>query len=95
MHLKYTGYISVKWPLFGGLPCGLGYGNMDSDVWSCKCPIGNVFFRGYIQGLTLGGEHWGMASLFVPWDVLFQMALKHNSFFTWRNSLEVFCPRIP
>ena len=43
----------------------------------------------------LGGEHWGMVSLFVPWDVLFQMAMKHNSFFTWRNSLEVFCPRIP
>ena len=33
-HLKETGYISVKWPLFGGLPCGLGYGNMDSEVWS-------------------------------------------------------------
>ena len=29
------------------------------------------------------------------WDALFQMAMKHNSFFTWRNSLEVFCPRIP
>ena len=52
-----------------------------------KCPIGNVFFRGYIQGL--------MDFLFVPQDVLFQMAMKHNSFFTWRNSLEVFCPRIP
>ena len=36
-----------------------------------------------------------MVSLFVPWDVLFQMAMKHNSFFTWRNSLEVFCPRMP
>ena len=33
-HLKQTGYISVKWPLFGGLPCGLGYGNMDSEVRS-------------------------------------------------------------
>ena len=33
-HLKMTGYISVKRPLFGGLPCGLGYGNMDSEVWS-------------------------------------------------------------
>ena len=32
--LKYTGYISVKMPLFGGLPCGFGYGNMDSEVWS-------------------------------------------------------------
>ena len=51
--------------------------------------------RGYIQGLTLGGEHWGMVSLFVQQDVLFQMAMKHNSFFTWRNSLEVFCPRMP
>ena len=43
----------------------------------------------------LGGEHWGMVSLFVPWDVWFQMAMKRNSFFTCRNSLEVFCPRIP
>ena len=51
--------------------------------------------RGYIQGLTLGGEHSGMDSFFVPREVLFQMALKHNSFFTWRNSREVFCPRIP
>ena len=25
---------SVKVPLFGGLPCGLGYGNMHSEVWS-------------------------------------------------------------
>ena len=33
-HLKQTGYISVKRPLFGGLPCGLGCGNMDSGVWS-------------------------------------------------------------
>ena len=33
-HLKESGYILVKRPLFGGLPCGLGYGNMDSDVWS-------------------------------------------------------------
>ena len=32
--LNETGYISVKRPLFGGLPCGLGYGNMDSEVWS-------------------------------------------------------------
>ena len=36
-----------------------------------------------------------MVSLFVPWDVLFQMAMKHNSSFTCRNSLEVFCPLIP
>jgi len=35
------------------------------------------------------------AGLFVQQDVLFQMAMKHNSFFTWRNSLEVFCPLIP
>ena len=33
-HLKWTGYISVKMPLLGGFPCGLGYGNMDSVVWS-------------------------------------------------------------
>ena len=70
-HLKYTGYISVKMPLFGGLPCGLGYGNMDSELWSWKCPIGNVFFRVYIQGLMLGAEHWGMVSLFVHWAVFF------------------------
>ena len=68
---------------------------MDSEVWSRKCPIGKVSLRGYIQGLTLGGEHSGMDSFFVPREVLFQMALKHNSFFTWRNSREVFCPRIP
>ena len=43
----------------------------------------------------LGGEHWGMVSLFVHWDVLLQTAMKHNSFFTCRNSLEVFCPLIP
>ena len=43
----------------------------------------------------LGGEHWGMVSLFVPWDVLFQMAKKQNSFFIFRNSLEVFCPLMP
>ena len=43
----------------------------------------------------LGGEHWGMVSLFVHWDVLYQMARKHSSTFTCRNSLEVFCPRIP
>ena len=36
-----------------------------------------------------------MDCLFVPWDVLFQMAMKHNSSFTCRNSLEVFCPLIP
>ena len=36
-----------------------------------------------------------MDSFFVPREVLFQMALKHNSFFTWRNSLEGFCPLIP
>ena len=57
--------------------------------------MGNVFVKGYIQGLMLGGEHWGMDCLFVPWDVLFQMAMKHNSSFTCRNSLEVFCPLIP
>jgi len=39
----------------------------------------------------LGGEHWGMVSLFVHWDVLFQMSMKHNSFFIIRISLEVFC----
>ena len=33
-HLKETGYISVEVPLFAGLPCALGYGNMDSEVWS-------------------------------------------------------------
>jgi len=43
----------------------------------------------------LGGEHWGMVSLFVHWDVLLQTAMKHNLFFTCRNSLEVFCPLIP
>ena len=43
----------------------------------------------------LGGEHWGMVSLCVPRDVLFLTSMKHNSFFTWRNSLEVFCPLIP
>ena len=43
----------------------------------------------------LGEKHCGMESFFVHWDALFQMAMKHNSFFTWRNSLEVFCPRIP
>ena len=36
-----------------------------------------------------------MVSLFVPWDVLFQMAKKLNSFFIFRNSLEVFCPLMP
>ena len=36
-----------------------------------------------------------MVSLFVPRDVLFQMAMKHKSFFTCSNSLEVFCPLIP
>jgi len=36
-----------------------------------------------------------MDFLFVHQDVLFQMAMKHNSFFTWRTSLEVFCPLIP
>ena len=36
-----------------------------------------------------------MVSLFLPWDVLFQIAMKHKSFFTCRNSLEVFCPLIP
>jgi len=36
-----------------------------------------------------------MVSLFVHWDVLYQMARKHSSTFTCRNSLEVFCPRIP
>ena len=36
-----------------------------------------------------------MVSLFVPWDVLFQMAKKQNSFFIFRNSLEVFCPLMP
>ena len=55
-HLKWTVYISVKVPLFGGLPCGLGYGNVDSEVWSWIIPIGTVFFRGYIQGLMLGGD---------------------------------------
>jgi len=93
-HLKYTCNISVKMPLFGGLPCSLGYGNMHAQMWSCKWTIGNVFLRGSIQGLLLGGEHWGMVSFFVPWDILFQMALKHNSFFTCRNSLEILCPRI-
>ena len=68
---------------------------MDSEVWSWKCPIGNVFLRSYILGLMLGGEHCCMVSLFVPQEVLFQMSMKHNSFFTCRNSLEVFCPRIP
>jgi hypothetical protein len=48
-----------------------------------------------MQGLMLGGEHWGMVSLFVPWDVLFQTAMKHNLFFTCRNSLEVLFPLIP
>ena len=94
-HLKYTGYISVKMPLFGGLPFGLGYGNMYSEVWSRKCPIGNGSIRCYMQGLMPGGEHWGMVSLFVHRDILFQMAMKHTSFFTWRNTLGVFCPRIP
>jgi len=42
----------------------------------------------------LGGEHWGMDSFFVPWDVLFQIAMSHNFYFTFRNSLEEFCPRI-
>ena len=32
-HLKESGYILVKRPLFGGLPCGLGYGNIYSEVW--------------------------------------------------------------
>ncbi len=45
-----------------------------------KISIGNVFFSGKIQGLLLGGEHWGMVSLCVPWDVLFQMAMKRNFF---------------
>ena len=36
-----------------------------------------------------------MVSLFMHQVVLFQMAMKHNSFVTWRNSLEVFCPLIP
>ena len=36
-----------------------------------------------------------MVSLCVPRDVLFLTSMKHNSFFTWRNSLEVFCPLIP
>ena len=43
----------------------------------------------------LGGEHGGMVSLLVPQEVFFQMAMKHNLFFTCRNSLEVFCPLIP
>ena len=43
----------------------------------------------------LEGEHWGMDFFFVHQDVLFQMAMKHNSFFTWSDSLEVFCPLIP
>ena len=68
---------------------------MYSVVWSRKCPIGNGSIRCYMQGLMPGGEHWGMVSLFVHRDVLFQMAMKHKSFFTWRNSLGVFCSRIP
>ena len=36
-----------------------------------------------------------MVSLCVPRDVLFLTSMKHNSFFTWRNSLEVFCPLMP
>ena len=43
----------------------------------------------------LGEKHCGMESFFGHWDALFQMAMKHNSFFTWRSSLEVFCPLNP
>jgi len=43
----------------------------------------------------LGGEHWGMVSLFVPRDILLLTSMKRNSFFKCRNSLEWFCPVIP
>jgi len=36
-----------------------------------------------------------MVSLFVQQDVLFQMAMKQNSFFIFRKSIEVFCPLMP
>ena len=43
--------------------------------------MGNVFVKGYIQGLMLGGEHWGMVSLLVPWEVFFPNGREAQFFF--------------
>ena len=60
-----------------------------------KVPHWECLLQGFHPGPPAWGEHWGMVALFVHREVLFHIAMKHNSFFTCRNSLEVFCPLIP
>ena len=79
----------LKFLCFGWLAYGSGYRHVCSWESRCSFPLWNIFFSGDIKGLVLGWMQWGMFLLFVLWDEVFQMAVKHESFVTCRKIIEV------
>ena len=58
-------------------------------------PLENVYFSGYIDGLMLGGKHWGMVSLFVHWDDVLKNGHEAQKFFICSKIFEVSCTLVP
>jgi len=71
----------LKWLFFGGLAYDFSYWNVYSEAWSCNFPLCNIFLSGAIEGLLLCWWQWGIDSLLVLWDAVFQMAIIHEPFF--------------
>lgn len=55
----------------------------------------DIFFRSDIKVLLLGWMRWGMVSMFVLWEYVFQMAMRQESFFTCGKTLEVVSSQVP
>ena len=52
-------------------------------------PPFKCYFRVDIEGLTLAGRQKGLFSWFGLWNEVFQMGIRHESFFMSRKKIEV------
>ena len=89
IHLKYRGSILVKIPLLW-MSC------MWFQLWKyifisveLKFPPLACLLQGWHRGL-----HAWLEVLFVHWDDVFQMSMRHHSFFSCRKRLEVLTPLV-
>lgn len=48
-----------------------------------------------MEGLTLCSMQWGLVSWFGLWSEVFQMVIRHESFFTYRKKIEVVGSLVP
>lgn len=93
--LKYPFHSWFKFLWFWWLACGFSYWHVISEEWIHNFPLFNVFFRGDIKSLMLGLRQRDMVSMVALLDDVFQTAIRHESIYTRKESLEVVSSLVP